>query len=311
MEKQCQLLKESRMLRLLVFIFVGILLTQLFAGCSPSNKGERLANKFSKALGQYDGFESLSQYVDARNNAFASIKNEFDKFVTKNSTDTANLNAFYRSYNQKVSELTFEFDSAMENCIRTKLENQGWYREKDPNKYFLYSLSNDSLNVMRFKNEVAYRLHQDTLYFADKDSTVVVISFPDDTLLRLTNAKDENSFSEYRKAEIGDMVIGTWDYYMYGKYSWITYGENGRYNGQEWQNLYDDGYIYYIKTRGSYKFTKINDTTYNFVCDGGKNGVSSKVIMKDVDKIKAHSHTYTRNKKKGDYDLSILFKKNE
>ena len=207
-----------------------------------------------------------------------------------------------------------KYNKSFEKLIRTTLKDQGWYREKDENKYYLYSLSDDSLNVLNCKEKIPYRLHLDTLIFSDTNNTKAIIDFPTDSTMTLTLAGDTLK-GTYRKAKVQDLIVGTWRYYKFGESCWINYKENGRYNGQEWMD--DDywwGYITKNNIHGTYKIKQVNDSTYKLILDGARNGITGTFTMKNVDKFihtwsNGTKETNTRIKKGSPKNLMVLFDK--
>ena len=152
------------------------------------------------------------------------------------------------------------------------------------------------------------------MFFADEDRTTAIISIRNDSILTLTNANDTSMHGTYRIAEFQDLIRGSWlfrsqkNYYGKWKTSWVKYSEKGRYNGEEWQSGR------YIKVSGYYNYKQVNDSTYRLIYDSGKNGVSGKVVMMNVDKFRHYysdgsSEVKTRSKKGKLKDLEYLFDK--
>lgn len=280
-----------------------------FFSCSPAKHAEKIAKTFCEQLKGYEDFTSMSDFYALRAAADSAIMEKMNICLEHYSKDSSKLEEFNTAYYAAIAPAMNEFNSAAEDFIRGKLKDQGWYREKDPNKYYLYSLSDDSLNVMNCKDKIAYRLHFDTLFFDDADSTVARIEFVEDSLIRLVNLKDESRVGTYRKAKIQDLIVGTWTFVFNGKSAWTTFKENGTYSGQEWQDRYGDGWIYHTNVSGRYSVTPIDDSTYRLIEDGGVNGLNHKIVMKDVDKFKQGGWIRHRSKKGSPKNLDILFDK--
>ena len=294
---------------------IGILvLSVMVCSCSSAKNGEKLADQFNAKLTGFEKFTNLEQYRTLLSSAQSTIQTEWNQYAEKYKNDTAKWNEFVSAYNNGVKANVDKYNNCFEKLIRTTLKDQGWYREKDENKYYLYSLSDDSLNVLNCKEKVAYCLHLDTLIFSDTNNTKAIIDFPTDSTMTLTLAGDTLK-GNYRKARVEDLIVGNWRYYRYGESCWTNYKENGRYNGQEWkESNYWYGYITKNNVSGSYKIKQVNDTTYKIILDGGKNGANSTFHMKGVDKFyfkwQGGSNDYhTRIKKGTPESLMVLFDK--
>ena len=295
-------------------LFVALVsVTLLATSCSsPQKNGEKLGEKYFQSLTGYEKYTKLAQFRAKKDSTDQAIKPEFEKFAQKFAGDTEKMAVFYAAYNKWVDSAMVKYTSAFEKCVRTNLKDQCWYRENDPNKYHLYALTADSLDILNCKGKIAYRLHMDTLFFADANATVAVIDFPTDSTLTLTNANDTNLVGNYRKARPNDLIIGTWHYRtmqnVLGTYrpSWTNFKETGKYSGQEWQNNW------YTKTSGSYKIETINDSTCYLTEDGGRNGVVGTMKMSSTDKFKlcyksGTPEVFKRNKKGSPKSLDCLF----
>ena len=297
---------------------VCMALTVIVIGCSPAKKGEKLGSKYCAKLTGFDQFTSPSQFKDLANSALESVIIEYGKSLESFANDSAKINEFVNAYNTSVAKGSSEFASAYESALRAIFKEKAWYREKDPNNYYLYSLADDSLNVLNCKGKIAYRLHCDTLFFDDTNHTVAIVDFVGDSIMNLYKANDSNMMSTYRIAQFEDLIRGTWtyrpmeNYYGQWKSSWTNFKEDGRYVGQEWQwNNWTDDYRL-LKTRGTYKFQQVDDTTYKLITDNGRNGVNGKIVVKNVDKFRHYyrdgsSEMKSRSKKGSVKGLSCLF----
>jgi hypothetical protein len=243
-----------------------------------------------------------------------NIRAEYDEYINKYAMDPIKAEEFLAAFHTAKDTKNPEFNLAYEASIRAFFKKNAWYREKDRSGYYLYSFADDSLNVLNCKEKVSYRLHLDTMFFADEDHTTAIISVRNDSILTLTNANDTSMHGTYRIAEFQDLIRGTWTYRSQKNYagkwksSWNNFKENGRYTGEEWQ----DGW--YTKVSGTYKIKQINDSTYRITYDNAKNGLSGKLVMISVDKFRnyyqsGNSEVKTRSKKGKLKDLECLFDK--
>ena len=278
-----RLFAETKPLRYAVYICLSF----IFAACtSPTQLGEELGNKYCDGLTGYEGFESLTQFRALKDSIEASVHDEYEKYTQKFAKNSVKLNKFLTAYDSVVAPKNADFEDTFENLVRTILNKKAWYKEKDPSKYYLYSLAEDSLNVLNCKEKISYTLHWDTIFFSDNDHTTAIVDFIGDTIMSLTNANDTSYASTYRVAEFEDLIRGTWTYRTYqnlkGRWrsSWTTFKENGRYVGQEWQNNW------YVNTSGTYKFQQVDDTTYRLITDNGRNGLNGKIVVKNVDQFR-------------------------
>lgn len=296
----------------LLFIVCAVFALIASSCSSPSREGDKLGEKYFQSLSGYEKYTKLSQFKTKKASTDLSIQPEFKKYAQKFADDTVKLAEFNASYNKWVDSAMANYTAAFENCVRKNLKDQCWYRENDPNQYHLYSLSDDTLNILNCKGSVAYRLHLDTLFFADTNATIAILDFPTDSTVRLTNANDTTLVGNYRKAKPSDLIIGTWHYRtrqnMLGTYrpSWTHYKETGKYSGQEWQDNW------YTKTSGNYKIETTNDSTCYLTYDGGRNGVAGTMKMQDCDKFKmcykrGNTEIFKRNKKGMPKSLDCLF----
>lgn len=285
-----------------------------FVGCSPASKGEKLGNKYCNVLKDFENFVTPAQFENLKVAAERAVVIEYQEYMNKYTLDPQKAYEFNAAFQNTKNSKCPEFTQAYESSIRAYFKKNAWYREKDKSGYYLYSFADDSLNVLNCKEKVAYRLHQDTMFFADKDQTAAIISISADSILTLTNVEDNEMTGTYRIAEFEDMIRGTWTYRSQKNYSgkwkssWNTFKENGRYNGEEWQNGW------YTKVSGSFKFKQINDSTYRLIADGGRNGVAGKIVMIGVDKFRhyyqgGNSEVKTRSKKGKIKKLDCLFDK--
>ena len=285
-----------------------------FVSCSPASKGEKLGKKYCSYLKDYENYVSPTQYENLRAVAMMNVRNEYDEYINKYSMDFQKTYEFINAFNSTKDTKAPEFNQAYEASIRAYFKKNCLYRAKDHSGYYLYSFADDSLNVLNCKEKMPYRLHLDTIFFADKDNTVATVSISHDSILTLTNANDTSMHGTYRIAEFEDMIRGTWTYRSQKTYSgkwkssWIKYSEKGRYNGEEWQSGR------YTKVSGFYKFKQINDSTYRITFDNAKNGVSGKIILNGVDKFRHYytdgsSEVKTRSKKGKLKNLECLFDK--
>ncbi|MBR5027883.1 MAG: hypothetical protein IKX51_01560 [Bacteroidales bacterium] len=293
-------------------------LAMTIVACSPSHKGEKLGKKYCEVLKGYEKFETPSQFKSLKDSAMTSVRDEYNELMQSFADDSTKLNEFLAAYNTAVAEGSADFSTAYEKSIQSFFKDNAWYREKDPNKYFLYSFADDSLNVLNCVGKIAYRLHCDTIFFADTNHTTAIVDIIGDTILSLTSAADTNYASTYRIAQFEDLIRGTWtyrpmqNYYGQWKSSWTNWKENGRYVGQEWQyNDWSDNYRL-VNTSGTYKFKQVNDTTYNLITDNGRNGVNGKIVMNGVDKFRHYysngtSELKSRSKKGAVKSLDCLF----
>lgn len=299
----------------LLLIVFSILIPFVLSSCSSGKKGEDLAEKFNAKLTGYEKFTNIGEFRALMESAQSAIETEWKEYEGKYKNNAEKWEEFTTAYNNGVKTNMDKYNKSFEKLIRTTLIDQGWYREKDENKYYLYSLSDDSLNVLNCKEKIPYRLHLDTLIFSDTNNTKAIIDFPTDSTMTLTLAGDTLK-GIYRKAKVEDLIVGNWRFYRYGESCWINYKENGRYNGQEWQESnYWYGYITKKNVSGTYKIKQVNDTTYKIVQDGGRNGANSTFHMKGVDKFYFYWNNgggkdmHTRIKKGSPKDLMILFDK--
>ena len=285
-----------------------------FVSCSPASKGKKLGNKYCSYLKDYENFVSPSQYETLRTVAMMNVRNEYDEYINKYAADFQKTYEFLSAFHTTKDTKSPEFNMAYESSIRAFFKNNCLYRAKDHSGYYLYSFADDSLNVLNCKEKMAYRLHLDTMFFADKDQTIALVSISADSILTLTNANDTSMHGTYRLAKLKDMIRGTWlhraqkDYRGKWKSSWIRYGENGYYNGEQWQGSR------YVKISGYYKLNQINDTTCRLIVDGSKNGVTGKFDMSNPDKFRKYysgssSEMNTRSKKGKLKNLECLFDK--
>lgn len=280
--------------------------------CTPYQNGKRVGKDYCRTCTGFDDYESVSQYVELKNKARDGVVAKYDAFLQKYAQDSVKTGKFLQGYHAAVSKHNAAFTAAYENMIRFVFKTTVWYRDKDPNKYYLYSFADDSLNVLSCKEKIAYTLRSDSLYFADSSRTTAVVNFVSDTLLSLTNAKDTLPPALYRKARFEDLLRGTWTYRseknVLGKWrtSWTNHKENGRYVGQEWQ------YGWFRKTAGTYSLKQVNDSTYRLIYDKGKNGLDGVIVMPHVDTFRysdnrKYSEVRKRSKRGSLKELSFLF----
>ena len=284
-----------------------------FVACSPASKGEKLGVKYCKELKDFENFVSPTQFENLKAAAERAVVIEYHDYMNKYAQDPQKAIEFNAAFQNTKNTKCPEFTQAYEASIRAFFKKNAWYREKDRSGYYLYSFEDDSLNVLNCKEKVAYRLHLDTMFFADKDQTAAIISISADSILTLTNVEDNDMTGTYRVAKFTDLIRGSWTYNAKKTYSgkwkssWISYKENGRYTGEEWQ----DGW--YTKISGTYKFKRVNDSTYNVIFDNAKNGLNGKIVMTGVDKLKfyfGHTTEVERRSKKGKLkNLEYLFDK--
>lgn len=298
----------------LFFALALSVLAMAFVACSPASQGEKLGAKYCKSLKGYENFQSPSQFESLKAAANMNIRAEYDEYINKYAMDPIKTEEFLAAFHTAKDTKNPEFNLAYEASIRAFFKKNAWYREKDRSGYYLYSFADDSLNVLNCKEKVSYRLHLDTMFFADEDHTTAIISIRNDSILTLTNANDTSMHGTYRIAEFQDLIRGTWTYRSQKNYagkwksSWNNFKENGRYTGEEWQ----DGW--YTKVSGTYKIKQINDSTYRITYDNAKNGLSGKLVMISVDKFRnyyqsGNSEVKTRSKKGKLKDLECLFDK--
>lgn len=311
-----QRLLNASVKQILHIVCLAMIVT--IVSCSPAKKGEKLGSKYCTKLTGFEQFTSPSQFKELVNSAQEAVSSEYEEYLQSFTNDSAKLNEFINAFNASISKGSEEFTTAYEAMLRSFFNEKAWYREKDPNKYYLYSLADDSLNVLNCKGKIAYRLHNDTIFFADTNNTVAIVNFISDSIMTLTKAGDTNMMSTYRVAQFEDLIRGTWtyrpmqNYFGQWKTSYYNYKEDGRYTGQEWQwNNWTNDYRY-INIRGSYKFKKVDDTTYRLIEDNGKNGVNGKIVVKNVDKFRHYysngtSEMKSRSKKGSVKELSCLF----
>ncbi len=284
--------------------------TLLATSCSsPTSKGNKFGKKFYKELSDYENFTHVSQFKAKKDSVDLIIKPLIDEYLQECADDTTKIHEFYSVYNKWVDSAMLKYSPAFINCLQKENEGVIWYIENDPNKFFLYAFE-DSLNILNCKRKIAYKMHYDTLFFADETSTIAIIDMPTDSTLCLKKANDDASI-QFRKANPSDLMRGIWHYRikenMLGKWrpSWINFKENGHYNGEEWQ----DGR--YTKVRGSYVINTVNDSTCAVSFDKRK---KDQINLKGVDKFSISwasggNEILKRHKRDTPQSLSTMFKK--
>ncbi len=293
---------------------LGVLALAITAiSCSPEKKGVQIAKKYCHELRQGDTMSLPSQFVSLKEAAMASVNEKYVKVMADLADDSGKVNRFVAGFNNYVAAHDTAFVRAYGDAVKNLLESERWwYREKDPNKYFTYAFADDSLTVINCKGKTPYRVHGDTLFLADNDSTTLIVEFPGDSVLVVRSLYDFATV-QYRKAETKDLLMGTWlfrtEMNMLGKYrsSWLFVSDNGGYYGEEWQGNW------YEKVSGYYSAKSVNDSTVYFVEDSGRNGVKGNLAFKGIDRhIRFYSgggnESLARSKKKELTSLSFMAK---